>query len=88
MAPKGRHKRSTPQLPLGTHEADPEKLMKKGKYSQESFFAAASGAFGQLPDSILNTPVVISSIPPLPSTKVSNNLDFQNFPVEYSSFNP
>jgi hypothetical protein len=41
-----------------------------------------------LHDSILNTPVVISSIPPLPSAEVSKNLDFENFPIEYSSFDP
>jgi hypothetical protein len=41
-----------------------------------------------LPNSIINTPVVILSIPPLPSAEVSRNLDFENFPVEYSSFDP
>jgi hypothetical protein len=88
VAPKGRHTRSTPQLPLATPEADPEKIIKKGKSSQESFSVVVSGTSGQLPDSILNTPVAISSIPPLPSAEVSRNLDFESFPVEYSSFNP
>jgi hypothetical protein len=88
MAPKGNHTRSTPQLPLATPEVDPEKIIKKGKSSQESFAAAVSGTSGQLPDSFLNTPVVISSIPPLPSAEVSKNLDFENFLVEYSSFKP
>jgi hypothetical protein len=88
VAPKGRHTRSTPQLPLASPEADPEKIIKKGKASQESFSAVVSGTSGQLPDSILKTPVVISSNPPLPSAEVSKNLDFENFPVEYSSFDP
>ena len=67
-------------------EVDPKKIIKKGKYSQESFFVTATSASGQLPDSTLNTPVVISSNPSLPSAEVSKNLDFQNFPIEYSSF--
>jgi len=79
---------STPQLPLATPEDDPEKIIKKGKYSQESFYTVVSSTFGQLPDPLLNTPIVISSIPLLPSSKVSKNLDFENFPIEYSSFDP
>jgi hypothetical protein len=39
-----------------------------------------------LPDSTLNTPVLTSSNPSLPSAKVSKNIDFQKFPIEYSSF--
>jgi hypothetical protein len=50
------------------------------------FSLAATSAFGQLPNSTLNTPVVISSDPSLPSVEVSKNLDFQKFPIEYSSF--
>jgi len=64
VASKGRHTRSTPQLPLDTPEANPEKIIKKGKASQESFPIGVLGTSGQLPESILNTPVVISSIPP------------------------
>jgi hypothetical protein len=37
VAPKGRHTRSTPQLPLATPEADPERIIKKGNLSQEGF---------------------------------------------------
>jgi hypothetical protein len=39
-----------------------------------------------LPDSTLDTPVVISSKLSLPSAEVSKKLDFEEFPVEYSSF--
>jgi hypothetical protein len=73
---------------LATPEADPKKIIKKGKTCQESFSVVLSGTSRQFLDSTLNTPVVISSIPPLPSTEVSNNLDFENFLVEYSSFDP
>jgi len=34
VSPKGRHKRFIPHLPLATPEADPEKIIKKGKSSQ------------------------------------------------------
>jgi hypothetical protein len=50
-----------------------------------SFFSvAAPGTSSQFPNSILKTLVVISSNPPLPSAKISKNLDFENFPIEYS----
>jgi hypothetical protein len=69
--------RSNPQLPLVPPEADPEKIIKKGKASQEFFSTAATSASGQLPDSTLNTPVFLSSNLPLPSAEVSKNLDFE-----------
>jgi hypothetical protein len=47
--------RSNPQLPLVPFEADPEKMIKKGKSSQKCFFATATSASGQLPDSTLDT---------------------------------
>jgi hypothetical protein len=37
LAPKGRHMRSNPQLPLVPSEADPEKIIKKGKASHFFF---------------------------------------------------
>jgi len=36
MDSRGKHMRSTPQLPLTTPEADPEKIIKKGKALWES----------------------------------------------------
>jgi hypothetical protein len=66
-------------------EANPENIIKKGKDSQESFSVSSTSASGQFHDSTLNTPVFISSNPSLPSTEVSKNLDFQKFPIEYSS---
>jgi hypothetical protein len=37
VAPKRRHMRCTPQLPLATCEFDPEKIIKKGNLSLEGF---------------------------------------------------
>jgi hypothetical protein len=71
LVPKGRHTRSNPQLPLVPLEADPEKIIKKGKASQEIFSATATSASGQLHDSTLNTPIVLSSKLPLSSAEVS-----------------
>jgi hypothetical protein len=67
-------------------EADPEKIINKGKDSQKRFSTTSTSASGQLPDSTLDTPVVISSKISLPSTEVSKKLDFEEFLVEYSSF--
>jgi hypothetical protein len=88
VAPKGRHTRSTPHLPLETPEADPEKIIKKGKASQEGYSTILPGTPGLLHDSTFKTPVAISNSPLLPSAEVSKSLDFENFPVEYSSFSP
>jgi hypothetical protein len=68
LAPKGRHMRSNTQLPLVPSEADPEKIIKKGKASHKIFSAATTSASGQLPDSTLDTLVVTSSKISLPST--------------------
>jgi hypothetical protein len=84
VAPKGRHTRSTPHLPLETPEADPENIIKKGKTSQEGFSAVVPGDSGNLHDSSFKTPVVVSNSPFIPSVGVSRSLDFEIFPVEYS----
>jgi hypothetical protein len=67
-------------------EADPQKVINKGKYSQENYFAATTSASSQFPDSSLNTLVVITSNPSLPFARISKNIDFQKFPIECSSF--
>jgi hypothetical protein len=67
-------------------EADPEKIIKKGKASQKHFFVVATTAFGQLPDSTLDTPTFLSSKIPLYFVEVSKKLNFEEFPVEYFSF--
>jgi hypothetical protein len=88
VAPKGRHTRSNPQLPMDTPEDDLKKIIKKGKSSQEIASTVVSGTSGHLLDFILNTPVVVSSIPHLPSAEVYKNLGFESFPDEYSTFKP
>jgi hypothetical protein len=37
VSSRGRHMRSTPQLPLDTPEVDPKGIIKKGNLSQEGF---------------------------------------------------
>jgi hypothetical protein len=86
LPPKGIPTRSNQQLPLVPSEAEPEKIIKKGKASLKSFYAATTSASGQLPDSTLDTPTVLSCKISLPSAKVSKKLDFEEFPIEYSSF--
>jgi hypothetical protein len=86
LAPKGRHTRLNPQLPLVPYEADLEKIIKKGKASLRGFSATTTSPSGQLPHSTLDTPVVLSSKISLPSVEVSKKLDFEEFHVEYSSF--
>jgi hypothetical protein len=85
LVPKGRHTRSNPQLPLVPTKADPEKILKKGKDSLK-IFSAATSASRELPDSTLDTLDLLSSKISLPSTKVSKKLDFEEFLVEYYSF--
>jgi ribonuclease HI len=82
VAPKGRHTRSTPQLPLETPEADPENIIKKGKTSQEGISTVVPGDSGNLHDSSFKTPVAASNSPFIPSVGVSRSLDFEIFPVE------
>ena len=88
VAPKGRHTRSTPHLPLETPESDPENIIKKGKASQEGYSTTVPGTSGHLHDSTFKTLVAISNPPLLPSVEVSEIVDFENFPIEYSSFSP
>jgi hypothetical protein len=80
--------RSTPHLPLATPEADPKKIIKKGKSSQEGFSTVVPGTTSYFPNSTFKRPVVVSSAPLLPSVEISRNLNLEDFPVEYSSFSP
>jgi hypothetical protein len=84
VAPKGRHTRSTPQLPLATPEADPEKIIRKGKTSQEGTSTVVPGDSGNLHNPSLKTPVVASNSPIIPSVGVSRILNFGSFPVDFS----
>jgi hypothetical protein len=88
VAPKGRNMSSNPQLPLATPEADLEKIIKKGKTSQEGLSVIVPGDSSNLHDPSFKTPVVVSNSPFLPSTRVSRSLDFEIFLVEFSTFIP
>jgi hypothetical protein len=67
-------------------EADPEKIIKKGKASKKGFFVATTSASVQLSNSTLDTLASLSSKIPLSSIEVSKNLYFEEFPIEYSTF--
>jgi hypothetical protein len=66
VASKGRHTRSTPQLPLATPEADPEKIVRKGKAPREGTSAAKPGIFDNFHCPPLETPIVASHSPIIP----------------------
>jgi hypothetical protein len=85
VAPKGRHTRSTPQLPLETPEADPEKIIRKGKTPQEGISTIVPGDFGNFHNPPSKTPVVASNSLIIPSAGVSRSLNFGSFPVDFSS---
>jgi hypothetical protein len=74
--------RSTPQLPLATPEADPEKIIINGKTPQEEISVVVSGDSSNLQTSFIKTPVVASSSPLIPSVGVSRSLNFGSFLVE------
>jgi hypothetical protein len=63
VASRGRHTRSTPQLPLATPEADPEKIIRKGKALREGDSTVEPGISDDFHDPSLETP--ISSFIPL-----------------------
>jgi hypothetical protein len=81
LAPKGRHARSNPQLPLVPPETDLEKIIKKGKASKKGFSTTTTSASSQFPDSTLDTPIVLSSKLPLYSAEVYKKLYFEEFLV-------
>jgi hypothetical protein len=81
VGPKCRHTKSTPQLPLETPEFDPEKIINKGKASQEGLSDVVLGDYGNLHDSYFKTPVVVSNSPFIPSVGFSRSLYFEIFPA-------
>jgi hypothetical protein len=73
VAPKVRDTRYTPHLPLPAPEANPKNIINKGKASQGASSFIFSGTAGNLPDSIFQTPVVVSSIYKLPIVEASED---------------
>jgi hypothetical protein len=84
VAPKRRHTRSTPQLPLATPEADPEKIIRKGKTPQEGIATVVSSDSGNLLNPYLKTPIVAFDSPIIPSAGVPRSLNFGSFHVDFS----
>jgi hypothetical protein len=72
--------RSHPQLPLTTPEADPEKIIRKGKTPQEGTSASEPGDSGNFHNLPSETPVTVSVSPVIPSAGVSRTLNFGSFP--------
>ena len=84
VASKGRHTRSTPQFPLATPKAEPEKIIRKINTPQEGTSTIVPGIFGNFHNPSLKTPVVSSHSYIIPSVGVSKNLNFESLPTVFS----
>jgi hypothetical protein len=84
VASRSRHTRSTPQLPLATPEADPEKIVRKGKALREGTSTVEPGISDNFHCPSLETPISASHSPVIPSVGVSRTLNFGSVPVEFS----
>jgi hypothetical protein len=76
--------RSTPQFPLETPAADPEKIIRKGKAPREGTSTAIPSVFGNFHNPYLETLVFASHYPVNPSVGVSRILKFGSVPVDFS----
>jgi hypothetical protein len=85
VASRDRDTRSTPQLPLATTEADPEKIIKRRSTLQERTSAAELGIYDDFHYPPIATPVVVSHFPITPSIGASRSLNFGSFPSDFSS---
>jgi hypothetical protein len=83
VASRGRHTRSTPQLPLAPPKDDPEKIIRKGKASGGGTSTAKPGLSDDFHNSI-EAPTPASHSVLLPSIGVSRSLNFGSVPVEFS----
>jgi hypothetical protein len=84
VASRGRHTRSTPQFPLTTPEADPEKLIRKGKALREGASTVEPGISDSSHCPLFETPISASQFPIRPLVGVSHFLNFGSVPVEFS----
>jgi hypothetical protein len=84
VASRGRHTRSTPQLPLATPEADPEKIIRKGKALREGTSTVEPGISDDFHSPPIETPISASHSTLIPSVGVSRSLNFGSVPVEFS----
>jgi hypothetical protein len=71
VASRGRHTRSTPQLPLATPEVDPEKIVRKGKALREGTSTVEPGISDDFHYPPIETPIYASHFPIIPSVGVS-----------------
>jgi hypothetical protein len=85
LAPKGRHMRYHPQLPLAMPKTDPKKIIRKGKTPQEGTSTAEPGDSGNFHHPPSETPLAASYTPIISSIRVSRALNFGSFPVVFSS---
>jgi hypothetical protein len=85
VASRGRHTRSTPQLPLATPEVDLEKIIRRQRTLQEGSFTAEPSDSGNFHSSPIAFPVVVSHFPVTPSVGASKNLNFGSVPVDFPS---
>jgi hypothetical protein len=74
---------STPQPPLATPEADPKKIVRKGKALREGTYTIEPSIFDNF-HCPLETPISASHSLVIPSVGVSRNLNFGSVPVEFS----
>jgi hypothetical protein len=83
MASRGRHTRSTPQLLLVPPEANPEKIIKKGKSFEGGNSTAKTGISGDFHD-FVETPTPSFHPILLYSVRVSRSLNFGSVLVVFS----
>jgi hypothetical protein len=81
VASRGRHTRSTPQLPLATPEADPEKIVIKGKALREGASTAEPSISDDFHCPPAETPIYASHSPIIQSIGVSRILNFGSVPL-------
>jgi hypothetical protein len=74
--------RSTPQLPLTTPEADPEKFVRRRKAPQGSTSTAEPCISVNFHHPLLETPISASHSPIIPYVGVSRSLKFGSVPVD------
>jgi hypothetical protein len=84
LDPKDRHTRSTSLLPLATSEANPEKIIRKGKTTQKGTSIVVPSFSDNLHNPSLQTPIAISDSPIIKTAGVSRNLSFGSFPADFS----
>jgi hypothetical protein len=85
VASRGRHTRSSPQLPLVKPEADREKNIRRQKTLQEGTSTVEPGDSSNFHYSLIATLVVVSHFPITPFVGDSRSLNFGSFLVDFPS---